>query len=92
MHDDEIPLLEDNVQNGKMQQEGLPDDFDEREKPIGDDTIQSLNNQVDAMHVEANVPLVEGHTGRGHNMEPIIQFPEEEGQLIWRCGGGRAEH
>jgi hypothetical protein len=72
VQDDDMPPLEDIVQNDGMQQEGPPDGFDGTEKAVGDETIQNLKAQVDAMQVDANEPRVGGHKGRGHNLEPII--------------------
>jgi hypothetical protein len=77
-----MPSLEDIVQKNGMQQEEPTDGFDGTEKAVGEETIQNLKAQVDAMQVDANEPRAGGHKGRGHNLEPIIQFPEEEGQNV----------
>jgi hypothetical protein len=85
MQDDDVPPLEDIVQNGDMQQEGSPDGFDATEKAVGDETIQSLKAQVDAMQVEANVPMVGGTWDVAIIWNPSYSSQRRKGiMLIWR--------
>jgi hypothetical protein len=90
--DGDVPPLEDiGLQHDQnLVPVGEGDGFDEEEKPAAELVEQNLIARVDAMQVDPRPRGTQAmNTTKSATSEPIIQFPEEEGQELGVVESGR---
>jgi hypothetical protein len=72
-----------------LQPVGAHDGFEDGEKTVRGDVELSLLARIDAMHVEPTEPVLDhAALSRRNDLEPYIQFPEEENELAKEGGLG----